>query len=107
MSLQALKQMNLDRLIETEEAVALSAYARQLEGEYEALDMLPPEWITKSTETLRAEIARRTHAADMAEIDRINRELEGYKTTTERKNDAQKRLSALQKKVGLAQTAGR
>ena len=107
MSLQALKGLNLDKIIETEEAVALSAYARALEAEYEALDMKVPEWVTKATETLRQEIARRTHAADVAEIERIERELEGYKTTTERKNDAQKRLAALQKKLGVATNAAR
>ena len=107
MSLKLLKGLNLDAIIETEEVVALSAYARSLDAEYEALDMPVPEWITKSTETLRQEIARRTHAADMAEIQRIERELEGYKTTTERKNDATKRLAALQKKVGVALTASR
>jgi DNA-binding LytR/AlgR family response regulator len=107
MSLQALKALNLDKIIETEEAVALSAYARSLDAEYEALDMTVPEWISKSTETLRQEIGRRTHAADMAEIQRIERELDGYKTTTERKNDAQKRLAALQKKVGVSVTASR
>lgn len=107
MSLQALKGLNLDRIIETEEAVALSAYARSLEGEYESLEIPVPEWVAKATDTLRQEIARRTHAADLAEMERIQRELDGYKTVGERKGEALKRLGTLQKKLGVATATAR
>jgi hypothetical protein len=51
---------------------------------------------------LREEIARRTKAADLAELKRLEGELEGYKTVSERKNEAQKRLAAIQNKLGMS-----
>jgi hypothetical protein len=100
--LEKLKQLNLDRLLDMDEAIALSAYARGLEGEYEALEMPIPEWLVKATDVLREEIARRTKAADLAELKRIENELESYKTVGEKKNEAQRRLAQLQNKLGLS-----
>ncbi len=102
MSLQVLKTLNLDRLLDTEEAISLSAYARSLENEYGHLEMAPPEWLEKSTNILREEIARRTKAADLADLKRIEGELESYKSIGEKKGEAQKRLAALQRKLGLS-----
>ena len=100
--LEKLKNLNLDRVLDNDEAVALSAYARGLENEYGHLEMPTPEWLVKSTDVLREEIARRTRAADLAELKRIESELDGYKTVTERKGEAQKRLASLQTKLGLS-----
>ncbi len=100
--LAQLKSLNVDRLLDMDEAVALSSYARTLEGEYEMLDLPVPEWIVKSTDVLREEIARRTKAADLAELKRIENELETYKTVGEKKTEAQKRLAQLQNKLGLS-----
>jgi hypothetical protein len=99
--LQALKNLNLDRVLDMDEAVTLSAYARNLENEYGHLQISAPEWLEKSTTVLRDEIDRRTRAADMAELKRIEAELEGYKTTSERKTEAVKKMAALQNKLGL------
>ena len=107
MSLQALKGLNLDRIIETEEAVALSAYARTLQGEYEALEIPVPDWVAKASDTLRQEIARRTLAADLAEMERIQRELDSYKTVVgERNGEALKRLGTLQRKLRVESPCG-
>lgn len=100
--LEKLKTLNLDRLLDMDEAIALSAYARGLENEYGHLEMSAPEWLQKSTDVLREEIARRTKASDLAELKRIEGELDGYKTVTEKRNEAQKRLAALQGKLGLS-----
>lgn len=100
--LEKLKSLNLDKILDMDEAIALSAYARSIETEYDTLEIPVPEWIVKSTDVLRSEIARRTHAADMAELKRIEAELEGLKTQGERKSDAQRRLTALQGKLGLS-----
>ncbi len=102
MSLQKLKELDLNRVLDIEEAVALSAYARSIENEYGHLEMAPPEWLEKSTNILREEIARRTKATDLAELKRIEGELESYKTIGEKKNEAQKRLAALLGKLGLS-----
>lgn len=100
--LEKLKQLNVDKILDMDEAIALSAYSRGLANEYVELDMAVPDWIEKATEVLRQEIQRRTHAADMAELKRIQGEIEGYKTATEKRTEAQKRLAALQGKLGLS-----
>lgn len=102
MSLQALKNLNLDRVLDMEEAVALSTYARGLAAEYNELSIPAPEWLAKSTDVLREEIARRTRASDLAELKRLEGELESYKTIGEKKTEAQKRLAALQGKLGMS-----
>lgn len=102
MSIEKLKKLNLDTLLDMDEAVSLSATARLMAEEFEALDLPVPEWLEKSTDVLRAEIARRTHAADMAAMRSLESELEGYKTVSEKRSEAQKRLANLQKKLGMA-----
>ena len=105
--LEKLKQIagNLDRLLNNDEAVSLSAYARSLSAEYEELGIPAPEWLDKSIVALREEIARRTHEADLAELRRVEAEIESLKTTNERRNDATARLAQLQKKLGLGKVA--
>ncbi len=100
--LEKLKNLNLDRVLDMDEAISLSAYARSIADEYEALEMNVPDWLVKSTDVLREEIARRMKAADLAELKRIENELEGYKTVTEKRSEAQKRLASLQNKLGLS-----
>lgn len=100
--LEKLKNLNLDRILDMDEAIALSAYARGIETEYEALDLQAPEWLAKSTDVLREEIARRTRATDLARLKELEGELEAYKTVSEKRTEAQKRLGELQKKLGLA-----
>jgi hypothetical protein len=102
MSLQKLKELQLDRILDMEEAVALSAYARSLENEYGFLELTMPEWLVKSSDVLREEIARRTRAADLATLKALEGELEGYKTIGEKRTEAQRRLGDLQKKLGLS-----
>jgi hypothetical protein len=99
---EKLKNLNLDRVLDMDEAVALSAYARSIENEYGHLEHPAPDWLAKSTDVLREEIARRTRAADLAALKNLETELEGYKTVTEKRTEAQKRLGELQKRLGLA-----
>ena len=102
MNIQAIKNINLDKVIEMEEAIAMSADIRNFEAEYEKLGMPVPDWLVKSADILREEIARRTRAADLADLKRLENELEAYKTVGEKKNEAQKRLAALQSKLGMS-----
>lgn len=99
--LEKLKQLNVDRLLDNDEAVSLSAYARTLESEYESLGIAAPEWIEKSTTVLREEIARRNRASDLARLKELEGELEGYKTVGEKRTEAARRLVELQKKLGM------
>lgn len=101
MSLSALKNLNMDRLLELDEAVSLSAESRALSNEFELLDLPVPEWLESASNVLREEIARRTHASALAEMKKVEAELDGLKSTAERKVEAQKRLAALQRKLGM------
>lgn len=105
MSLQALKNLNTDRILDMDEAVHLSAYARVMETEFEHLEIPVPDWLPKASDVLRQEIARRTHAADLALLKETEQEIDSLKTATERRTDAQKRLAKLQAKLGLSATA--
>jgi hypothetical protein len=105
MSVASLKSLNVDKMLDIEEAVAMSAEARTLEHEFESLELAVPGWLQTASGVLRAEIERRTHASDLARVREIEAELESYKTTGEKKAEAQKRLAALQKKLGMTASA--
>jgi len=45
MSLEKLKNLNMDRVLDNDEAVALSAFARQQMTEYETLEQPIPDWL--------------------------------------------------------------
>lgn len=100
MNIQALKELNVDRLLNLDDAVSLSADARALAGEYETLCIQTPEWLEKSTLTLRDEIDRRTRAADLKAMKDLETEIDSYATVTERKTRAQKHLAELKNKLG-------
>jgi hypothetical protein len=101
MNLNAMKNLNLDRVLEMDEAIAMSAEIRQFEAECEALELPTPDWVLKSADVLREEIARRTRADALAQMKRLETELESYKTVGEKKNEAQRQLAALQRKLGI------
>jgi hypothetical protein len=101
MNIQTIKGLNLDRILDMDEAVALSAEVRAFECEYEQLDIPIPDWLVNSANVLREEIARRTKAADLAELKRLEAEIEGYKSANEKRSEAMKKLIAKQQKLGI------
>lgn len=107
MDLQKIRNLNLDRMLDIEEPVSISAEIRILENEFKALGLATPGWLENAAEAVRAEIARRTHAADMAALKALDAEIEGYKTANERRADALKRQESLQKKLGLSTTGAK
>jgi|SRR5579872_1461684 len=105
MNVTALKNLNLDRVLDMDEAIALSATARSFEVECEHLEQPVPDWLTKASDVLREEIARRTRSNDLAELKRTEAEIESYKSANEKRTEAQRRLAALQSKLGLSKSA--
>ena len=105
MSLQLLKNLNTDKMIEVEELMVLSAFARSLETEYLETGNSIPEWLDRSANSLREEIARRTRAARMAKLRDIENQLEAMKPATEKRADLQAQAVALQKELGLVKPA--
>lgn len=102
MLMEKLKALNLDRILEVDEAVELSAFARSLESEYATLDLPTPAWLQQAGDTLREEIARRTRAADLAALKEVEAQIESLKSASEKRKEAETRLAALQKKLGMA-----
>ena len=100
-SISQLKSLNMDKVLDTDEAIALSAEARAFESEYEQLELPVPGWLTTAINTLRSEIAQRVHASDLNRVQELEREIDGYKTTTEKRSEAVRKLADLQKKLGL------
>lgn len=102
MNVQTIKTLNMDRVLDMDEAVALSADVRVFEGEYEHLGIPVPEWLVKSADVLREEIARRTKADKLARLKNLESQIEGYKSATEKRNEAAKQLAALQDELGMS-----
>lgn len=100
--LERLRNLNLDRILDDDEAVVLSAFARNLYNEFGHLDIEPPEWLAKSTTALRDEINRRRRAADEALLKEIDAEIESYKSKDEKRTSAEQRRDALRNRLGLA-----
>lgn len=107
MNIQALKSFNTDKALEIEELVGMSADLTGLLEEYETLDIVAPDWITAKHDEVRTEIGTRTRAADMAELHNLENQIESLKSATEKRQDATKRLAALQSKLGLTAKSGK
>ena len=107
MNIKAIKEIVLDRILDIDEAVALSAEIRNLELEYLTIKIPAPEWLVKASETLRTEIARRVHSNDLAELQRLEAQLDSYKSVNERRDEVQSKLAALQSKLGMGPRASK
>jgi hypothetical protein len=101
MNIKFLKELNLDRVIELEEAIAVSADLRTLSVEYDELGIDRPEWITSATNIVREEIARRTRAQDLAQMRDLQAKMDSLKTLDEKRSEVGDALAALQRKLGL------
>lgn len=107
MNIQQIKALSIDRLLDIDEAVLVSAQIRFLEAEYEKLEIPIPDWLIKVGDVVREEIARRTRSALLAELQRAESEVESYKTATERKAAALQRIGQLQVRLGLSKATKR
>lgn len=99
--LEKLKNLQLDRVLDMDEGVALSLFARELEAEFLRLDIDVPEWLTTKAEALRAELARRLRADRLRKMDELRSLIETYKSTNQKRADALEQLAKLQKLTGL------
>lgn len=108
MNIAGLKSLNLDRVIEIDEAIALSADIRTLQAEYDELAIERPEWLNNVANIVREEIAKRTRANDLAQLRNLEAQSESLKTVDEKRNQINDAMAALQRKLGMtAAPAGR
>ena len=107
MSVEKLKNLNMDRVLDNDEAVSLSAFARQQIAEYEILEQPVPDWLEKSTDILRTEIARRNRSEDLRRMKELETRLEGYKSPKQKEANDLAELAKLQKRLGLSKAVGK
>ena len=94
--LEKLRTANVDRF-DLDELVELSAFARQIRGEYDALSLDQPEWITDASKRISVELKSRMHDNLVRRQKQIKSKLDELKTPTERKDALRKELQAVEK----------
>jgi hypothetical protein len=99
--LEKLKNLKLSGIIDIDEAISLSKYARGLAEEYAELGQVVPEWLEQQTKALREEIGKRTRESDLARLKELEREIEALKTQAERRTDVQRKMAELQERLGM------
>ena len=96
-----LKEMNLDRILDLEEAVALSHFGERAGTGVFGTGPGRAGVAGISLGTLRAEIAQRVKAQKTIELRKLDAEIEGYKTVSEKKTEALRRRGKLIKELGV------
>lgn len=105
MSLQTLKNLNLERIMEVGEAVALLSEANAISVTFSDVQVEAPEWLGNVQRLLRDEIARRTRENDLASLRDIEAEIISLRSASERKQLANTKAEQLRAKLGII-TAG-
>ena len=95
MALATFKSFSADRM-DVDELIALSAFGKAFKAEYVALGLEVPEYVDVQLKSLRREIKARVADKLEAERKRIQAQLEGLKTTQERKAELRKQLEAVE-----------
>jgi hypothetical protein len=93
--LDEFRNFNKDRL-DLDDLVTLAAFGRLLRAEYEAEKVDEPEFVDIQLKVLRREIASKVADKSEAQIRQIKTQLHGLKTTAERREELEKKLSELE-----------
>lgn len=101
MSLASFKNFSADRM-DVDELVALYAFGTGFKGTYEELNLDVPEDVELKLKTLKREIRARTADKLEAEKRRIKAQLEGLKTTSEKKAELRKQLDSVETQLAEA-----
>ncbi len=101
--LDKLKTFDADRT-DVDEMVSLSAFARNLDAEYDALGLDVPEWLETKIGEVKREIEARLEDIREKRIKELERGLVASRTLEEKKADMKKELVRLKSKR-LARTS--
>lgn len=101
MSLSAFKTFTADRM-EPDELVALYSFGNGLKASFEELNLEVPEYVELQLKTLKREIRGRYADKLEAEKRRIKAQLDGLKTTAERKTELRKQLESVETQLAEA-----
>ncbi len=94
--LENLKNLTLDRM-DLDEAVALSAFARTLKGEYEHCGAEAPQWLDDKTRELRQEIRERLRDSVQKRLREAKSRLESLATPEEKRSKLKAEIETLEK----------
>ena len=101
MTLATFKTFSADKM-DVEELVALSAFGRSLKAEFEELNLEVPEFVDLQLKSLRREVRGRMADRLESEKRRIKAQLDGLKTTAERKAELRKQLDSVENQLAEA-----
>ena len=94
---------NLDvRRPDLSELVELSAYARSIEAEFEAVGVETPEWLAVNSKSIRREIKSRNQDRIAEKLRSAKSRLENLKTPDEKRTGLQTEIDQLEKQLAEA-----
>lgn len=99
--LHELRTLNLSH-VETDEAIALWTFGRQLQNSYVDLKIDVPDWIDNKVTELRRELDRRRVDAIHHKLARAHARAEALKTDSERRKDVKKEIETLEEQLAEA-----
>jgi hypothetical protein len=97
--LQDFKNFNVDAA-DLDELVALSAFGKQLRGEFEAQKVAVPEYVSDNLNSLAREIDARMADRRATRVRELKAQRDSLKTAQERRDAIDKELAALGEPVG-------
>jgi hypothetical protein len=98
--LQDFKNFNVDAS-DLDELVALSAFGKQLRGEFEAQKVAVPEYVSDNLNSLAREIDSRMADRRATRVRELKAQRDSLKTAQERRDAIDKELAALGETVGV------
>lgn len=97
--LEQFKNFNVDAA-DLDELVALSAFGKQLRGEFEAQKVAVPEYVSDNLNSLAREIDGRMADRRATRVRELRSQRDSLKTAQERRDAIDKELAALGEPVG-------
>lgn len=94
-----------DTTVALENLIAIQVFGRLFLNEYKALEITPPDWITRRLAALEREIQRRNEDNLRAQLQEVRNQRAVLATPEEKRNRLDERARELKKKLGIASGA--
>ncbi len=96
--LNDLKQLNIER-IDLDDAVALAAFGRMVEAEYQHVGAEAPAWLSDNLKELRKEVRQRLADSIERELSEAKSRLDALSTTEEKRSALKEKIDRLTHKL--------
>lgn len=97
--LDQLKNLQIDR-IDLDDAVALAAFGRMVEAEYNQVGSESPTWLSDNLKELRKEVRQRLSDSIERELSEAKARLDALSTTEEKRVALREKIDRLTSKLG-------